>query len=771
MKRLAIFMLCFCLGVQGFSQRVGLVLSGGGARGLAHIGVIQALEENGIPIDYVAGTSMGAIVASLYAIGYSPEEMVTLMQSEDFTSWYKGQVLEKDQTYLFRREPTPEMFSLWLHSKSFKPNVPTSFVSPYQMDLAVLELYSAADAAAKGNFDSLMVPFRCVASDIVKKKPVVSRNGNLGIAVRASMSYPFYFKGVKEDSTILFDGGFYNNFPWNVMVQDFNPDLIIGVKVSNNPKNPDEDNIFTQIENMLMFETNYDLPEDKGVMIDITLSNVSLLDFSKVLQLSGIGYNKALQKVDTIKQRLGIRRISRGEVNSKRLAFREKTPELRFKNVNISGDVSRLQNSFLGRMVRGDKHEVMNFQQVKRHYFRAVASNNVNVFFPWATYIDSTGLFDINLRVTRAAQFRIALGGNLSSSSLNQLYLGLEWHHFANNMGFAYLNMNIGRFFMGGRIGWRGYFDVYPLYFYEVEGNILQYDYYTGAQDLVFFDKRPSYLQESDRYGSFSLGVPLSDRQNMNVKLGFSTGALRDDYFEVQDFTSSDTTDQTHFNYYSPHFIIERNTLNYRQYATLGKKQHMSIRYVTGKERHIAGNLSRGYGAQNTENEINVSHQWIGARLLSEAYFSIDNHFSLGTYFDVVYSNKSTFGDYFSTMLSLPAFAPTPHSSSLFLPQYRANTFAGFGLMPTVFLTQKTILQLGGYVFQPYRNITSVNSDKVTYSEPLSDRAYMAMGALVWHTPVGPLSFSANYYSKAETNWYFQLNLGYLLFNKKGLDY
>jgi NTE family protein len=770
MKRFAIFILCFCLGVQGFPQRVGLVLSGGGAKGMAHIGVIKALEENGIPIDYIAGTSMGAIVGSLYAIGYSPEEMVALLQSEDFTSWYKGQVLEKDQTYLFRREPSPEMFSLWLHSNSFKPNVPTSFIPSYQMDLAVLELYSAAGAVAKNNFDSLMIPFRCVASDIVKKKPVVERDGNLGVAVRASMSYPFYFKGVKKDSTILFDGGFYNNFPWDVMEQDFNPDLIIGIKVSSNPKNPDEDNIFTQIENMLMFSTNYDLPEDKGVMIDIKLDDVSLLDFGKVLQLSGIGYQHVSQKMDAIKTRVGGRRVPIEEITGKRKAFRRRIPELRFKNVDVIGNVSRLQNSFLTRTLRGDKHEVMNFQQIKRHYFRAIASNNVNVFFPWATYIDSTGLFDFNVRVTRAAQFRVALGGNLSSSSLNQLYLGLEWHHFANNMGIAYANMNIGRFFMGGRIGWRGYLDVYPLFFYEVEGNILQYDYYTGAQDLVFFDKRPSYLQEIDRYGSLSFGVPLSDRQNVNVKLGFSAGAFRDDYFEVQDFTSSDTTDQTRFNYYSPQFIMERNTLNYRQYATLGKKQHVSVRYVTGKETHIAGNLSKIYNT-NIVSEIKDSHQWVTARFLSEQYFSVGNRFSLGTYIDAVFSNKLAFGDYFSTMLALPAFTPTPHSSSIFLPHYRANIFVGLGLMPTFCFTNKILLQLGGYVFQPYRHITSVDNNEVIYSEPLSSRTYMALGALVWHTAVGPLSLSANYYSEAETNWYFQLNLGYLLFNKKGLDY
>jgi NTE family protein len=770
MKQLVLLILCACLGVQGFSQRVGLVLSGGGAKGMAHIGVIRALEENGIPIDYVAGTSMGAIVASLYAIGYSPEEMTMLLQSEEFASWYKGRVLEKDQTYLYRREPSPEMFSLWLHSHTFKLNVPTSFVPPYQMDLAVLELYSAADAVAKSNFDSLMVPFRCVASDIVKKIPVVARNGNLGVAVRASMSYPFFFKGVKQDSTILFDGGFYNNFPWDVMVQDFNPDVIIGVKVSSNPKNPDEDNIFTQIENMLMFETNYDLPEDKGVMIDVKLEGVSLLDFGKVLQLSSIGYENALQRMDHIKTHVGSRRVSKEEMTEKREAFQQRLPALKFDRVIVTGDVSPLQNSFLNRTLRGDKHEIMTFQEAKRHYFRAIASHNVNVFFPWATYVDSTGFFGLNVRASRAAQFRASIGGNLSSSSLNQLYVGLEWHHFANNMGIAYANMNIGRFFMGGRIGWKGYLDVYPLFFYEVEGNILQYDYYSGAQDLVFFDKRPSYLQEIDRYAALSFGVPLSDRQSVNTRLGFSVGQLRDNYFEVQNFTSSDTTDHTKFNYYSPQYTLERNTLNYQQYPTMGKKQHVGIRYVMGREKHVSGNLSKIY-SPNIEERITNFHQWFTARIQSEWYIPLGAHFSLGTYVDAVFSNKSTFGDYFSTMLALPAFAPIPHSSTVFLPHYRANIFVGIGLMPTICFTNKFILQLGGYVFQPYRHITSVDNNEVLYSEPLSSRAYVAMSALVWHTAIGPLSLSTNYYSKADRNWYVQLNLGYLLFNKKGLSY
>ena len=94
------------------AQKVGLVLSGGGAKGLTHIGIIRALEENNIPIDYITGTSMGAIVGSLYAMGYSPDDMETLLKSEDFKRWYSGEVEEKYMYYFKKNLPTPEFFNI-----------------------------------------------------------------------------------------------------------------------------------------------------------------------------------------------------------------------------------------------------------------------------------------------------------------------------------------------------------------------------------------------------------------------------------------------------------------------------------------------------------------------------------------------------------------------------------------------------------------------------------------------------------------------------------
>ena len=205
------------------AQSVGLVLSGGGARGLSHIGVIKALEDHGVPIDYICGTSIGSIVGGLYAIGMSPDEMVALMKTPQFQSWYTGAGEREFFTYLYSGYPTPSMVNLnikWDEKelargrKKVKISLPTSLVSPYPMDIAFVQMFANASAAAGNDFDRLMLPFFCVSADVLHKEPYVSDSGDLGSAIRASMTFPAYFKPVVIDSVLLFDGGFYNNFPW-----------------------------------------------------------------------------------------------------------------------------------------------------------------------------------------------------------------------------------------------------------------------------------------------------------------------------------------------------------------------------------------------------------------------------------------------------------------------------------------------------------------------------------------------------------------------------
>ena len=178
------------------TQSVGLVLSGGGAKGIAHIGVIQALEDNNIPIDYIAGTSMGAIVGSLYACGYTPAEMMAIINSESFADWSTGTIDKKLTYYFLQDDPLPTMINLNLgdsDSTLLSSVLPSSLINPLPMNFAFMELYAPYTAQCRGNFDRLFVPFRCVSSDMTNKRRVVSSSGSLSDAVRASMSFPLVF--------------------------------------------------------------------------------------------------------------------------------------------------------------------------------------------------------------------------------------------------------------------------------------------------------------------------------------------------------------------------------------------------------------------------------------------------------------------------------------------------------------------------------------------------------------------------------------------------
>ena len=289
--------------VSAFSQKVGLALSGGGAKGIAHIGVIKALEENGIPIDFVAGTSMGAIVGSLYAAGYSPEEMEEIVTSEDFQNWAWGKIPDNYIFYFKRKENDASWIDLkFRYDSIFSPSLPTNLIPPHSMDLAFMKLLSQAAARANYTFDSLFVPFRCVASDVYANEPVVFSSGDLGSAVRASMTFPFYFKPIMVNGHLLFDGGIYNNFPVDVMNKDFKPDYIIGSCVASNSLPPSEDNVLLQLENMIVTNTNYSVPDSNGILISPDVKTVRLMDFQLASELIKIGYDAAMTQMNNIKQ-------------------------------------------------------------------------------------------------------------------------------------------------------------------------------------------------------------------------------------------------------------------------------------------------------------------------------------------------------------------------------------------------------------------------------------------------------------------------------------
>lgn len=208
-------------------KKVGLVLSGGGAKGVAHIGVLKVLEEAGIPIDYIAGTSMGSIVGALYAVGYNSQELDMIVNSQDWMSLFGNHVGRDDLLYTQKEISDNCLVSLPFNGKKFV--VSNGLLNGN----AVLNLFTQLTTGYHhmDSFEQLPVPFVCVAYDITTGDEVDMKNGSLPLAMRSSMSIPGAFTPVSLDEALLIDGGVINNFPVD-LVKEMGADIVIGVDVS-----------------------------------------------------------------------------------------------------------------------------------------------------------------------------------------------------------------------------------------------------------------------------------------------------------------------------------------------------------------------------------------------------------------------------------------------------------------------------------------------------------------------------------------------------------
>ena len=204
--------------------KVGVVLSGGGAKGFAHIGALRVIEEAGIPIDYIAGTSMGSIVGGLYAVGYDPDMMQKLCTEQDWDLIIKDQVPRKFMPLEKRLNERHYLVSFPMKKGKLKIN--RSMVDGVYVNMLLTRL--TMPAYKDRDFDSLPVPFLCIGTDMLSADPIEFRKGSLAQSIRSSMSIPFLFEPVEYDGYLLCDGGLTNNFPvQNVRAQGC--DIIIGV--------------------------------------------------------------------------------------------------------------------------------------------------------------------------------------------------------------------------------------------------------------------------------------------------------------------------------------------------------------------------------------------------------------------------------------------------------------------------------------------------------------------------------------------------------------
>ena len=284
-------LLPFSLYSQEQRKKVGVVLSGGGAKGMAHIKALKVIEEAGIPIDYIAGTSMGAIVGGLYAIGYTPEQLDSMVRKQNWTFLLSDRI-KRSAMSLTDRERSEKFIVSIPFTKSPKDAASSGGIIKGQ-NLANLFSDLTMGYHDSINFDKLPIPFACVAANVVNGEQIIFHNGILSTAMRASMAIPGVFTPVRQDSMVLVDGGIVNNYPADV-VKAMGADVIIGVDVQNALKKADKLN---------------SAPDILGQIVDITCQsnhekNVDLTD--TYIRVNVDGYSSASftpAAIDTLMRR------------------------------------------------------------------------------------------------------------------------------------------------------------------------------------------------------------------------------------------------------------------------------------------------------------------------------------------------------------------------------------------------------------------------------------------------------------------------------------
>ena len=765
MKRFFLF-LSACLLLLPFvqAQKVGLVLSGGGAKGMTHIGIIRALEENNIPIDYITGTSMGAIIGSLYAMGYSPDDMEALLRSEDFKRWYSGQVEPEYGYYFKQNRPTPEFFNIRFSFKDslhIKPQIlPTSMVNPIQMNLVFVELFARATAACSGDFNRLFVPFRCIASDVYNKKPLIMRRGDLGDAVRASMSFPFVFKPIEIDSVLAYDGGIYNNFPTDIMREDFKPEVIIGSVVAANPGKPKENDLMSQLENMIMQKTDYTLPDSLGIIMTFKYDDVSLLDFDRLQELHDIGYNRTISLMDSIKGRIH-RRVSAENVRLMRLVYRSNLPQFRFRDIYIEG-ANPQQQAYIKKEFHDEDHEVFTYEDLKRGYFRLLSDNMISEIIPHAVYDSENDLYSLHLKVKMEDNFSVRMGGSVSTTSSNQIYLGLGYQDLNYYSKEITLDGQIGKVYNNAQLMAKIDLPTRIPTSYRLIASLSTFDYY--KKDKLFSkNDKPSFNSKDERFVKLMVALPFLANKRAEISIGY--GKLQDNYFQssVINF-DKDRSDRSTYNLLGGAIGFYGSTLNARQYATKGYFEKLVAQVFSGKEKFIPGNP--------TETSVTTKERqsWLQISYMKYAYHTMSPKFTLGWMAEMLYSSKNFSENYTATMLQAADFSPTPHSKLMYNEAFRANQFLAAGIKPIFVFNDMFQFRSEFYGFVPIFPIKKNALNKAYYGKAFSRFEYIGEISVICQLPFGAISAYVNHYSSPKKEWNVGLTLGWQLFNYRFIE-
>jgi NTE family protein len=287
-----------------------------------------------------------------------------------------------------------------------------------------------------------------------------------------------------------------------------------------------------------------------------------------------------------------------------------------------------------------------------------------------------------------------------------------------------------------------------------------RWDYFRSFATF-FEDVKPSFLVQNEMYYGAKIKHPIGNTTKSTFD--FRLFSLEDDYYQTENFTNKDTADFTTFNGGSVSWEFVQNSLNRKQFASSGHYFQLKFRYVWGEEISTPGSTS----PQSTI--ATKQHEWINVKGELQT-FPIDwKVFHLGIHARGVFNSQSLFSNYTATLLAMSSFSIVPDAETYFLPEYRSPQHIGAGVNVIFTFARNIDLRFDGYFYQPFVQLIKNPDGSASYSVPFKGDAFMASSSVIYHSIVGPLRATVNYFPKQVSPIAFQLSFGYVLFNERAI--
>jgi len=369
-KKLLLLLIIPILAFAQKQPKVGLVLSGGGAKGFAHVGVLKEIEKAGLQIDYIGGTSMGAIIGGMYAAGYSPSQIEKIILDVDLLSLIQDNISREDKSYF--EKAYLEKTALSLPVKNGSIGLPLGLSKGQNVLNFLTELLAPVDNI--NDFSKLPIPFFCVATDIETGKEVVLEKGSLPLALRASGSFPSLLNPVEIDNQLLMDGGVANNFPVDRM-EEKGVDIIIGINVQGTLLKRDEltsvASLLSQIVNFQMYKKSDQQVEKLDIHIHPDVNEFTVVSFNakKAILKEGVQSGKAFRSV--------FKSIADQQIVKKKKSIIDNNTEKCFliDRIILKGNKSYTQDYILGKL-RLKEGDSVSYRDISKKINTLTATKN-----------------------------------------------------------------------------------------------------------------------------------------------------------------------------------------------------------------------------------------------------------------------------------------------------------------------------------------------------------------------------------------------------------